>query len=109
MKDKHRHRIHPEGKHCSDLLNQLSEFVDGTLDGALCSEIEEHLKDCHNCSIVVDSLRKTIHLYQETAKAEHVPERIRERLYKRLDLEEYLDQSENSHTDAGTNSTELDD
>lgn len=81
---------HPGNKQCRDLLDQLSEFVDGTLDKKLCDEIEAHLESCPNCTIVVDSLRKTIHLYQVTAQSEQMPEGVRERLYKHLHLEAYL-------------------
>lgn len=82
--------IHTGGGHCRELLDQLSEFVDGTLDGKLCEEIEEHLKICPNCTIVVDSLRKTIHLYQVSAQSEQMPESVKERLYKNLNLENFL-------------------
>jgi anti-sigma factor (TIGR02949 family) len=92
-KHEHQHH-HPEGKQCRDLLDQLSEFVDGTLDQKLCDEIEEHLKTCENCTIVVDSLKKTIHLYQVSAQSEQMPAGVRERLYKNLNLDQYLQKKE---------------
>ena len=79
-------------ENCHHLLDSLSEYIDGTLGEQLCSEIERHLVDCENCNIVVDSLRKTIYLYHATAEAPTVPEEIRQRLFLRLDLEEFLDQ-----------------
>ena len=76
---------------CRDLLESLSDYVDGALESALCSELERHLEGCENCRIVVDSLRKTIYLYQVTAMPPSMPEDVRQRLYRRLDLGEFLE------------------
>lgn len=73
------------------MLDSLSEFVDGTLADELCSEIQRHLDDCPDCHLVVDTLRKTIYLYRETAQPPDVPADVRQRLYQCLDLDEYLD------------------
>ena len=79
---------------CRNLLGSLSEFVDGTLEDELCAEIQRHMDGCDNCRIVVDSLRKTIYLYQVMKEPAAVPEDVRERLYKRLDLVSYLENKE---------------
>lgn len=76
---------------CHMLLDALSDYVDGELERELCSEIERHLSECDNCRIVVDSLRKTIYLYHVTASAPSVPSEVRERLYRRLDLDDFLE------------------
>ncbi len=75
---------------CRHLLGSLSDFVDGTLEEVLCTELERHLTDCENCRIVVDTLRKTIYLYHATSSPVDVPTDVRERLFRRLDLEEFL-------------------
>jgi anti-sigma factor (TIGR02949 family) len=75
---------------CQHLLGELSEYVDGELRGELCAELERHLSDCENCRIVVDTLRKTIYLVHASAESESVPDDVRERLYKCLDLKEFL-------------------
>lgn len=76
---------------CRHLLGSLSEYVDGTLDESLCIEIERHMADCEDCRIVIDSLRKTITLYQATAQEQPMPDGVRERLYRRLALDDYLE------------------
>ncbi len=76
---------------CKHLLGSLSDYIDGELGSALCSEIEQHLQECENCRIVVDSLRKTVYLYKVTAGDPGVPLEVRQRLYKRLDLNEFLE------------------
>ena len=78
-------------KNCRHLLGSLSGYLDGDLGEELCAEIDRHLVDCDDCQIVVDSLRKTISLYQETAKqGKQVPDDVRQRLHHRLDLDEYI-------------------
>ena len=81
---------------CRHLLASLSEYVDGTLGDDLCTEIEHHLEDCDNCRIVIDSLRKTIYLYQTTSESASMPDDVRQRLFLRLDLDEFLEQGDRS-------------
>ncbi len=83
-----------ENTHCHDLLGNLSEFIDGTLKEELCAEIRRHTEGCEKCRIVVDSLRKTVYLYQVTAQSPEVPEEVRERLYHFLELNEFLTKTE---------------
>jgi anti-sigma factor (TIGR02949 family) len=80
-----------EHKNCRKLLGSLSEYVDGELDEELCSVLEQHMEDCEDCRIVVDTLRKTVYLYHESAQAEDIPSDIRQRLYKSLNIEEFLE------------------
>ena len=80
----HRH------EECRQLLSSLSEYVDGDLGQELCDEIELHMEDCDNCRIVVDTLQKTVYLYQTTSDPPAVPEDVRQRLFHRLDLDEFL-------------------
>ena len=74
---------------CHDLLEGLSDYLDGEAPSELCAEIEHHLAECGKCRIVVDTLRQTVSLYRQLPKPA-MPEPARERLYKRLDLTEYL-------------------
>ncbi len=49
---------------CEELLAQLNEYVDGTVDPAICAEFEKHMAGCNPCQVVVDNIRKTITLYK---------------------------------------------
>jgi len=76
---------------CRSLLGLLSDYVDGELSEELCQEIESHTTECQNCRVVVDTLRKTISLYHETAaESAEIPVEIRTKLYKTLNLEDFL-------------------
>lgn len=74
---------------CSQLLGDLSTYLDGEMSEALCLEIEQHLKNCEDCRVVVDTLRKTVELVRDLPQP-GLPEGARERLYKSLDLTEQL-------------------
>jgi len=80
-----------EHKNCRQMLGSLSEYVDGELDEELCSALEHHLEDCEDCRIVVDTLRKTVYLYHTTAGNENIPSDIRQRLYKSLNIQDFLE------------------
>ena len=76
---------------CHSLLGSLSDYVDGSLSEELCEEIENHMAECQDCHVVVDTLRKTISLYhQSAAESGEVPQAVRERLYRTLNLEDYI-------------------
>jgi predicted anti-sigma-YlaC factor YlaD len=80
-----------EHENCQIMLSLLSDFVDGELKQELCFQIESHLSQCPECSIVVDTLKKTIYLYKNSANVnDQVPNDVRERLFKCLNLEEYI-------------------
>lgn len=59
---------------CEDLLKALGEYVDGTLDAAICDEFRKHLESCNPCEIVVDNVRQTITLYKAGDPYELPPE-----------------------------------
>jgi anti-sigma factor (TIGR02949 family) len=77
---------------CHKLLDNLSDFIDGNLKDELCQEIQQHLEECENCQIVLDTLRKTIYLVRANASGPfEIPTDVRERLYQRLDLEDFIE------------------
>lgn len=68
---------------CDELLAMLNEYVDGTVDPAVCEEFERHMAGCNPCQVVVDNIRKTITLYKE-GKPYELPQPFRERLHAAL-------------------------
>jgi anti-sigma factor RsiW len=52
----HGHR--PES--CREMLERLSEYLDGELDPSACAEIEGHLEGCEPCIAFLRSLRTTV-------------------------------------------------
>lgn len=78
-----------EEKNCKSLLGSLSDYVDGVAQEDLCREIERHLSECEDCRVVVDTLRKTVELYHAASRT-NLPVGVRERLFIRLNLEDFL-------------------
>jgi predicted anti-sigma-YlaC factor YlaD len=82
---------HVHTPQCKLLLGSLSEYIDGDLQAELCAEIEAHMKDCDNCRVVINTLRKTVEIYQKAAiSPAEIPNAVRERLFLKLDLKDYL-------------------
>lgn len=68
---------------CKDLLALLGDYVDGTVEPALCEEFERHMGGCTACQVVVDNLRKTIRIYCAGRERE-LPDEFRTRLHREL-------------------------
>lgn len=75
---------------CERLLGSLSEYIDGELSPELCQELEKHLAGCENCRVVLNTTKRTIDLVQAPVENPRLPEDVRERLFKRLNLDDYL-------------------
>lgn len=68
---------------CDELLQALSDYVDGGVDPSICEEFEDHLAGCNPCQIVVDNVRKTIALYK-AGEPYPMPEEFQRRLHASL-------------------------
>ena len=68
---------------CEELLALLNEYVDGTVDPAICEAFEQHMAGCNPCQVVVDNIRQTITLYRNGESVE-LPIQFRERLHASL-------------------------
>jgi len=70
-------------KDCNKKIQNICDYVDGELDASLCREIEEHLKECKNCRIMVDTLRQTVVLCRE-GKQVRLPKELEDKLNNAL-------------------------
>jgi anti-sigma factor RsiW len=64
---------------CRQVVDKISEYLDGGLDPEMVRELERHLEHCEDCRVVVDTTRKTIEIFYETEPAP-LPVDVRERL-----------------------------
>jgi anti-sigma factor RsiW len=79
---------HVHTPQCSKLLGSLSDYIDGDLQAEICAELEAHISGCDNCRIVVNTMRKTVELYEQTSNEPvELPQAVRERLLLKLDLD----------------------
>lgn len=58
---------------CEDVLRELSNYLDGEVDQALRRELEEHLRGCKRCWVLVDSTRKSIRIVAGTHIIDLIP------------------------------------
>ena len=79
-------------KNCEELLGSLSSYIDGDLPPELCDELEKHLAGCNDCRVVLNTTKRTIDLLHSPIEKPALPEEVRERLFKRLNLDTYLTQ-----------------
>jgi anti-sigma factor RsiW len=49
---------------CQEVVQSLSEYIDGALAPAMRASVEEHIASCHDCHVVLDSTQCTILLYR---------------------------------------------
>ena len=71
---------------CSDVINQLSDYLDAEAAAELCASLEAHLVECPGCRVQIDTVRKTISLYRSELPLE-CPEQVRVRLHTILSFE----------------------
>ncbi|MCL6565977.1 MAG: zf-HC2 domain-containing protein [Acidobacteriia bacterium] len=68
---------------CRAVIRELSEYLDGELDRTLFEEVERHLAHCQDCRLVVNTTKKTIEFYCNSAPLP-LPEDVRNRLHAAL-------------------------
>ena len=64
---------------CKDLVDLLSEYVDGELDPATARQLEEHLRGCVECTAFLNTFRKIRSMTRESVEAA-MPAELRARL-----------------------------
>ncbi|GAB4364993.1 MAG: hypothetical protein OHK0021_08750 [Bryobacter sp.] len=68
---------------CKDFLRELSDFLDDALDPATRAELDQHMRDCPNCWVVMDTTQKTLKIYKG-CEPQAVPQEIEDRLMMAL-------------------------
>ena len=84
-------------EHCTPTAtvccSSLSDYLDDELSDEMCREIQQHLETCGNCRAVLNTTRRTIDLVRiPPDEPARLPDDVRDRLFKRLDLDDLLKQ-----------------
>ena len=66
-------------KHCLEMFEKLSEYIDGELDHATCAEIQKHAEDCVACFSCLETLKRTVALCKNV-KEQPIPSNLSEKL-----------------------------
>lgn len=69
---------------CKDFLSELNEYLDETADPELRQQLEQHVNECPNCWVVVDTTKRTLQIYKSTEPQE-IPERVHRKLTEALE------------------------
>jgi len=68
---------------CKDFLNELSEYLDDSLDPAVKARLHEHVNNCPNCWVVLDTTQRTIRVFKGM-EPQAIPTDIHSRLLSAL-------------------------
>ncbi len=71
----------------SIIFDQVCDFLGHDIDSEPCKVIQEHLKVCDNCEILVDKIKKTVKIYQVTHDCEKIPGNVSRKLFTKLNLD----------------------
>jgi predicted anti-sigma-YlaC factor YlaD len=74
---------------CHKICALLSDYIDQDLTQEVCREIEQHLLTCVRCRAMVDTLVRTIQLYQDEQCACSLSTEQTKKLWEALSLEEF--------------------
>ncbi len=69
---------------CNQFLDELSEYLDESVQGELRQELEKHVSECPNCWVMVDTTQKTVKIYKGL-EPDPLPDRLRARLMSALE------------------------
>jgi anti-sigma factor RsiW len=68
---------------CKGIIRRISSYIDGDLEATIVEEIELHLKQCPDCTILVQQTRLTVHLYYDSDLVDY-PVEVKARLHETL-------------------------
>jgi len=64
-------------------LNELSEYLDDSLDAEIKAKLHQHVSECPNCWVVLDTTQKTIRVFKGM-EPQTIPPDIHSRLLTAL-------------------------
>jgi len=72
---------------CDGVIRRVSSYIDGELEAMVVEEIELHLKECPECTILVQQTKLTVKLYYDSDLVDFPMEaqaRLREALRRKI-------------------------
>ena len=69
---------------CKQFLQELTDYLDDTIDPQTRSELTRHVNECPNCWVVCDTTQKTLRVFKGM-EAKAVPPDIEKRLMSALE------------------------
>jgi anti-sigma factor RsiW len=69
---------------CKEFLQELSDYLDATVDAELRRKLEIHISECPNCFVILDTTKKTIEVYKGV-QPQPIPAEVHARLMKAVE------------------------
>jgi anti-sigma factor (TIGR02949 family) len=69
---------------CKDFLTELNDYLDNSVDKEVRDQLQQHVNECPNCWVVVDTTQKTLQVYKNT-EPQDLPAAVRGRLMAALE------------------------
>jgi anti-sigma factor (TIGR02949 family) len=69
---------------CKEFMQELSDYLDATVDAELRRKLEAHISECPNCFVILDTTKKTIEVYKGV-QAQPIPAEVHARLMKAVE------------------------
>jgi hypothetical protein len=69
---------------CKQFLQELSDYLEESVDQVVRAEIERHVNECPNCWVVCDTARKTLKVFKGM-ECHAVPEDVQRKLLAALE------------------------
>ena len=69
---------------CAQLYERLTDLEDGALTGDVCEEVNRHLAECADCTLVRQDLEDLARLCREAAQPTTMPAELRSRVMSLL-------------------------
>ena len=69
---------------CKEFLQELTDYLDDSADQALRRELDQHVTECPNCFVILDTTKRTISVYKGM-EPQTIPEDVHSRLMKAVE------------------------
>ena len=69
---------------CKEFLQELSDYLDSTVDAELRRKLEAHINECPNCFVILDTTQRTIKVYKGM-QPQDIPQEVHTRLMKAVE------------------------
>jgi anti-sigma factor (TIGR02949 family) len=69
---------------CKEFLQELTDYLDSTVDAELRLKLERHINECPNCFVILDTTQRTIKVYKGMQPQE-IPQEVHVRLMKAVE------------------------
>ncbi len=72
--------------HTKKIIDELCNYLGQDLNHPMCKELLQHVQECPECRIYIDTIKMTVSLYRQKSENQPVPQKVTAQLFKKLNL-----------------------